>query len=700
MRFRFYGVIAVIIHITYGGIALIKDIAISIISLVALFCIYGFFYEKKRMTDLLKDKEKEATDALTERDFALNEARAKSEFLANMSHEIRTPMNAISCATELLLKGNPADEQKSYLSIIKSSSDNLLDIVNDILDFSKMDAGKMRLVETAYKIKNVLTDVENMISVRLAASNVAFTVDIDPSFPKVIVGDEVRVKQILINLLNNSVKYTSSGLIALSVTFERLSKDNIDITFTVRDTGCGIPPSEKERLFKRFEQADVVNHRYTEGTGLGLAICNQLATMMGGRVTFESELGKGSTFKATVRQRMGEGSEEPIADIKGGNALEVCVWEDNVYYRENLLQALSKLCIKAHGIFNRNELKTLLADSKIDYVFSSENHIWEVSSAVKKYSHTTIPVRIADLGDTPEATEGVVITRPVDIFEILEVLNSEKFRDKVSGDYAGRLITPDAKILVVDDNRVNLKVAKALFETFSAKVTAVDSGFEAVELIKKGERFDLIFMDHMMPGMDGIETSRQIREIEGENPTPIIALTANAGEEVEKLFIEAGLNDFIPKPIVMKHLNFVMQKWLPKNKQIFTELNPEEAAKAREEEPSFVPEEGLQKVWNDRKIYFELLNMYLDKSGSLISEISACESVDDKIRLTKELRTITESAGALKLKEMLSELINIGNIGEGALFNARLERIVNEHRIVSSEIRDYLAKEQKDEVLT
>ncbi|MCR4679042.1 MAG: response regulator [Lachnospiraceae bacterium] len=679
---------------------MIKDIAISIISLVALFCIYGFFYEKKRMTDLLKNKEKEATDALTERDFALNEARAKSEFLANMSHEIRTPMNAISCATELLLKGNPADEQKSYLSIIKSSSDNLLDIVNDILDFSKMDAGKMRLVETAYKIKNVLTDVENMISVRLAASNVAFTVDIDPFFPKVIVGDEVRVKQILINLLNNSVKYTSSGLIALFVTFERLSKDNIDITFTVRDTGCGIPPSEKERLFKRFEQADVVNHRYTEGSGLGLAICNQLATMMGGRVTFESELGKGSTFKATVRQRMGEGYEEPIADIKGGNALEVCVWEDNVYYRENLLQALSKLGIKAHGIFNRNELKTLLADSKIDYVFSSETHIWEVSSAVKKYSHTTIPVRIAELGDTPEATEGVVITRPVDIFEILEVLNSEKFRDKVSGDYTGRLITPDAKILVVDDNRVNLKVAKALFETFNAKVEAVDSGFEAVELIKKGERFDLIFMDHMMPGMDGIETSRQIREIEGENPTPIIALTANAGEEVEKLFIEAGLNDFIPKPIVMKHLNFVMQKWLPKNKQIFTEINHEEAAKARDEEPSFVPEEGLQKVWNDRKIYFELLNMYLDKSGSLISEISACESVDDKIRLTKELRTITESAGALKLKEMLSELINIGNIGEGALFNARLERIVNEHRIASSQIRDYLAKEQKDEVLT
>ena len=672
---------------------MIKDIAISIISLVAILCIYGFFYEKNRMTELLKTKEKEARDALTERDFALNEARAKSEFLANMSHEIRTPMNAISCATELLLKGNPAEEQKSYLSIIKSSSDNLLDIVNDILDFSKMDAGKMRLVETPYKIKNVLTDVENMISLRLSAGKVAFTVDIDPAFPKVLVGDEVRVKQILINLLNNSVKYTTSGLIALSVSFERLSKDNIDITFTVKDTGCGIPPSEKERLFKRFEQADVVNHRYTEGSGLGLAICNQLATMMGGLVTFESELGKGSTFKATVRQRLGEGSDEPIADMSGKTSFEVCVWEDNVYYRENLLQTLNRLGIKSHGVFSRNELKTFLTDSKIDYVFSAEAHIWEASSSVQKYSPTTIPVRITDLGETSETAEGVVMTRPSDIFSILEVLNSEKFRDKLGGDYAGRLMTPDAKILVVDDNRVNLKVAKALFETFSAKVTAVDSGFEAVELIKKGETFDLIFMDHMMPGMDGIETSRQIREIQGEETTPIIALTANAGEEVEKLFIEAGLNDFIPKPIVMKHLNFVMQKWLPKNKQIFTEVSDTEPVKTKDEAPTFVPEEGLQKVWGDTKIYHELLTMYLDKSGSLISEISASAFVDDKIKLTKELRTITDSAGAVRLKEMLSELINIGNIGEGALFDARLERVVNEHRMASSAIREYLEKE-------
>ena len=206
-----------------------------------------------------------------------------------------------------------------------------------------------------------------------------------------------------------------------------------------------------------------------------------------------------------------------------------------------------------------------------------------------------------------------------------------------------------------------------------------------------------------MPGMDGVETAKKIWELQGENRTPIIALTANAGEEVEKLFTEAGLNDFIPKPIVMKHLNFVMQKWLPKNKQIFTEAAPEIGRTAKEDEPSFVPEEGLQKVWNDMKIFLDELTMYLDKSGTLLNEISSVDSVDEKIKLTKELRTITDSVGAVKLKGMLSELINIGSIGEGTLFDARLDRVLTEHSIATAAMREYVEnekKEQQEDILT
>jgi len=239
-----------------------------------------------------------------------------------------------------------------------------------------------------------------------------------------------------------------------------------------------------------------------------------------------------------------------------------------------------------------------------------------------------------------------------------------------------------------------------LFETFSARVTAVDSGFEAVEKIKSGERYDLIFMDHMMPGMDGIETAKKIRDIQGEIKTPIVALTANAGEEVEKLFTEAGLNDFIPKPIVMKHLSFVMQKWLPKSKQIFNDAEQESGKLAKDEEPSFVPEEGLQKVWSDSKIYVEELKMYIEKSDALLNEIASIGSVDEKIKLTRELRTITDAVGAIKLKGMLAELINIGNIGEGTLFDARLERVLAEHSTVTDLMREYVAKEQTEELLT
>ena len=677
---------------------MIKDYAIAILTVASFLLLYGFWYEKKRLWEMLRSKEKEVLDAITERDFAINEAKAKSDFLANMSHEIRTPMNAISCATELLIKTNPRDEQRSYLGIIKSSSDTLLDIVNDILDFSKMDAGKMCLVETEYKIKNVLNDVKNLVSLRVSAEKVTFTVDVDPSLPKVLIGDEVRTKQILINLLNNAVKYTSSGLISLSVTYERMSKENIDISFTVKDTGCGIPPSEKERLFKRFEQADVVNHRYTEGTGLGLAICNQLVTMMGGRVTFESELGKGSSFTATIRQRVSESSPEPIADVSKKHPFNVCVWEDNVYCRESLVRSLNKLKTEVHTIFNRNELQSVLTETNIDYIFVTDRHVWEVSNTVRKHSPATVIVHIIEFGERSDLTDEVVLMKPVDVFGLADVFNNEKFRDKSKADYSGRLLTPDARILLVDDNRVNLKVAKALFETFDAKVTAVDSGFEAVDLIKNKEEFDLIFMDHMMPGMDGIETAMKIWEIQGEERTPIIALTANAGEEVEKLFSEAGLNDFIPKPIVMKHLNFVMQKWLPKNKQIFTAADSDSGFDTKDEVPSFVPEEGLQRVWDDQKIFLDVLKVYLEKSGALLSDISEAASVDEKIKLTKELRTITEAAGAVRLKGMLSELINIGNIGESTLFNARLERVITEHTAATSAMREYVERESKDEL--
>ncbi len=688
------------------GVPLIKDVILVIFLVCCIVLSLRIHFVKIRTKKALMDNQALIEEAKNSSEEAIKEARAKTEFVANMSHEIRTPMNAICCATELLAKEDLTASQKSYLSILKSSSDNLLDMVNDILDFSKMDAGKMSLIESEYNLSTMLEDVKNIISVRLSDKPIAFTIDLDPTLPNDLIGDEVRIKQILINLLGNAVKYTTRGEINLDITYERLSKDSIDLTFSVKDTGCGIPPTEKEKLFKKFEQADQANHRYTEGTGLGLSICKQLATMMGGTIAFESELSKGSTFMATVRQKISKDSS-PVSQNGAGRyfSLDFCVWEDNLYYKENILRILAALGIPAKSVDHISELEGVISSVKIDYILTTEKHFAETVNLINKISPTTIPVKLVELGEPADTSfDGNfrTIRRPVDAFEVIKVLEAKEFKNKHVAEHSGKLMAPDASLLLVDDNRVNLKVAKALMETFSAKVVAVDSGYEAVEFIRMGERFDLIFMDHMMPGMDGIETASKIWQIQGENKTPIIALTANAGGEVEKLFFEAGMSDFIPKPIVMKHLNFVMQKWLPKEKQIFSQTVEQKLSRREDRMHSkpFQPDWGLSKVWNDDKIYLEILKMYKEKSPKLLDSLDKEKDMEVAAGIARELSTISASAGAARLPDMLTELINLGRIGESSVYRARLDKIIEEYKLLNAEISKYLETEGADDILT
>ncbi|MBP5599773.1 MAG: response regulator [Lachnospiraceae bacterium] len=685
---------------------MIKDIILIVLAIASLVLLVWLILVKVKTNRILKEHEALLDEAKTAGAEAIKEARAKTEFVANMSHEIRTPMNAICCATELLQKEELPRTLRSYVSILKSSSDSLLEMVNDILDFSKMDAGKMSLIEEQYDLHSLLEDIKNIISVRLTDKPVAFTIDVDPTLPKAMIGDEVRIKQILINLLNNAVKYTTKGEIALSISYERLSKDTIELKLKVKDTGCGIAPTEKDKLFKRFSQADISNHRYTEGTGLGLVICQQLSFMMGGSIAFDSELGKGSEFRVNLIQKVPKDADSVcIFDVSRNFALDFLIWEENPYYKNSLIHILSSLGIAAKSVDHSYELEGVLSSVKIDYIITTERHFNEVVSSINKYSPTTIPVKIVEISEPADTSfDGnfATIRRPIDIFEILSVITEKDFVNKHNAEHAGKLMTPEAKVLLVDDNRVNLKVAKALIETFDAKVVAVDSGFEAVELIRMGEKFDLIFMDHMMPGMDGIEAANRIWAIQGENRTPIIALTANAGGEVEKLFFDAGMQDFIPKPIVLKHLNFVLQKWLPKEKQIFSNavkqgLGKEEGIHSK----AFQPEWGLSKVWNDEKIYLEMLHLYKDNNESLLNKAENALSLNDALDALNELSTLAVSAGAARLPELLNEAINLGKFGEEEIFKAKLSRIKEENTILSSEIDKYLEKkEPKDDILT
>ncbi|MDE6595834.1 MAG: response regulator [Oscillospiraceae bacterium] len=375
---------------------------------------------------------------------------AKSDFLANMSHEIRTPMNAIAGFAELCLR----EKNYQYAADIKAAAKNLIAIINDILDISKIESGKLELVPSVYSVEDMLNDVISLVYVQLdGKSGIEFKIDIDKRLPKKMYGDEVRIKQILINLLGNSVKFTKEGHIGLSVREISRNGDMSDIMIKVTDTGIGIKREDISKLFSNFQQVDTKKNREIEGTGLGLSITKNLVEMMNGTITVNSDYGKGSTFTVVLRQKVADSSYISVAAAKAAPA---------------------------------NEEKSTV------------------------------------------------------------------------------LYAPDAKVLIVDDNKVNLKVAAQLLSQYGIKCSTADSGKKAVQMVRSGY-YDLVFMDHMMPEMDGVDTTKMIRS-QGDaysKGLPIIALTANAVSGAKEMFLESGLNDFISKPIQLPQLEKILAKWLP-----------------------------------------------------------------------------------------------------------------------------------------
>jgi signal transduction histidine kinase/CheY-like chemotaxis protein len=375
-------------------------------------------------------------------------SRYKSEFLARMSHEIRTPMNAILGMSELALRERNLDTMCEHVSTIKKSGTNLLTIINDILDFSKNESGKIEIVPVDYLFSSLIDDITNIIKIKVQESGLEFRVDIDSRIPKALFGDEARIHQVLLNLLNNAIKYTTEGFVAFVVKGTTVNTDNVILTIEVADSGRGIKAKDMGKLFTEFVQLDTAGNKGIEGTGLGLAISHNLVVAMGGNISVRSEYGKGSTFTVTLPQEI---SRRKSFDFE----------------------------------------------------------------------------------------------RTVSIFN-----------------------APSAKVLVVDDVSINCTVAKGLISIYGIQVRTCMSGEEAVEIVQ-AEEFDLIFMDHMMPGMDGIETTAVIRNLKGARfqNIPIVALTANAISGVEEMFLKNGFNDYLSKPIDIQRLNSILEKWIPAEKR-------------------------------------------------------------------------------------------------------------------------------------
>lgn len=386
-------------------------------------------------------------------------SRAKSAFLANMSHEIRTPMNAILGMNDIMIHNGLSGDNLSYAKDIESSGRALLSIINDILDFAKIESGKMEIIDEQYEMKRVLRDVVSMFKVRTMSTNLEFITNIDESIPSRMLGDEVRIRQVLGNILGNAVKFTKKGSVTLDVTWQKSDEDDKKalIIVAVKDTGIGIRTEDLEKIFLSFQQVDTRKNHAVEGTGLGLAITRDLLQMMGGDITIQSTYGQGSTFRMYFEQ--GIVNEEPMGKLE---------------YEEETVQELG-----------------------------------------------------------PEFT------------------------------------VKNARVLLVDDNKVNLRVASGLLKPYGFEIDTVESGKECLEIIRE-KSYDVVYMDHMMPELDGVDTLKLMRE---ENPeknrdVPVVALTANAVHGMEEFFKEAGFQGYLSKPIVRSELIENLRKLLPAEKII------------------------------------------------------------------------------------------------------------------------------------
>jgi signal transduction histidine kinase/CheY-like chemotaxis protein len=518
----------------------------------------------------------EAVEAQAEKEKAEAASKSKDEFLAKMSHEIRTPMNAITGMAELALREDMPQTTHEYILTIKQAGVNLLSIINDILDFSKIESGKLEIVPVKYTLSSLINDTVNIIRTRLAEKPVRFFTNIDGSIPNNLIGDETRLRQIILNLLSNAVKYSQKGHIGLLITVFKRNDKHVWLKITVADTGKGIKPEDQAKLFNEFIQVDTKKNRNVEGTGLGLAITKRLCITMGGDITINSEYGKGSTFTAIIPQVID--SQEPFAAVEDPNNKKVLVYEGRVVYAEAICWALKNMGVPFTMVTNQNDFTSALFREEWFYVFSGYGLYEKIEPLMRQDISVFCGGKRPSLALMVEwGTEAFIpgvrfMSIPIQSLSIANILNGQEDNKgyvKISGGI--RFTFPKARILVVDDISTNLKVAEGLLAPYRAEVDTCLNGFKALELIERNE-YDIVFMDHMMPEMDGIEATAAIRareegQKEKRKRIPIVALTANAVVGMREMFLENGFDDFLSKPIDVSKLDEILDRWIPEEKK-------------------------------------------------------------------------------------------------------------------------------------
>lgn len=525
--------------------------------------------------------------------------RAKTNFVSNMSHEIHTPMNSIVGITEILLRSRHSPKEQEYLLNIQSSGRVLLTIINDVLDCSKMEAGKMQLFDEPYDTCSLFHDLRISMENRIGHSGLELIYDIDQDIPCKLKGDMGRIRQVIINLVNNAIKYTEKGSVRFSVHVRQKNTDKVMLYYEVADTGIGIRKEDQKILFDAFQRVEMDRNRYVEGTGLGLTISQNLVNMMGGVIEVESEYGKGSRFFFTI--------EQTIIDPTPVSAVNYNGQKDNVTEKE------------AECLF----------------------------------------------------------------------------------------IAPEAHILLVDDNELNLVVAKELLKPLRMQIDTAENGLQAVKMVR-GSQYDLVLMDHMMPVMDGIEAAKAIRALPEDKyqKLPIIALTANAMVDARKEFLNAGMNGFVAKPIDFARICNQLKLWLPKD--LVRDVPKEEAKKLladdlsdREIQPEdpqmgFSFEEGV-KHCGSKAALMKTIRIFYRTIDSKANKIEQCLKeglIGDYVIEVHALKSSALLIGAVPLSEAAKELEDYGKQGKTELLEEKTPDLLAMYRDFKDILKPYADKEE------